>query len=315
MNKRFKKVSLTVFFLIFTITPLCAKSAYEFQKEFKKTCDAKPGMKMSVFSRNGKIKIEKWDKDQVEIFAVICTNKSMAELDKIDIDISIDENIVIETRYPGYKSKKTKEKSCDEEDFGLRDSAKKMVSSGCGGVKASVDYEIKVPDYLVVSKVKTSNGKIELEGTKGPSELSTTNGKIEAENVEGNIEARSTNGKIEIETEKGFVSARTTNGKIEVKSEGIKDLTTTNGKIEAEIKKIKENIEIRTTNGKIELRLPSSLNAVLELSVTNGEIDIDDIPLEVISRHKNKYIKGKMGKGGPEISVSTTNGKIKVREL
>jgi hypothetical protein len=315
MNKRFKKVSLTVFFLIFTITPLCAKSAYEFQKEFKKTCDAKPGMKMSVFSRNGKIKIEKWDKDQVEIFAVICTNKSMEELDKIDIDVSIDENIIIETRYPGYKTKKTKEKSCDEEDFSFRDPAKKMVSSGCGGVKASVDYEIKVPDYLVVSKVRTSNGKIELEGTKGPSELVTTNGKIEVENVEGDIEAHSTNGKIDIENANGFVSGRTTNGKIDVKSEGVKNLTTTNGKIKAEIKKIKENIEIRTTNGSVKLHLPSSLNAVLELSVTNGEIDVDDIPLEIISKHKNKYIKGKIGKGGPEISVGTTNGKIKIRKL
>lgn len=289
MNKRFKKMSLTVFFLIFISAPLFARGSYEFQKEFKKNYDAKPGMKMSVFSRNGKIKIEKWDKDQVKIFAVIGTNKSMEELDKIDIDISIDENIVIETRYPGYKSKKTN-------DY-------------------EVNYEIKVPDHLVVSKVRTSNGKIELEGTKGPSELVTTNGKIEVENVEGDIESQSTNGKIDVENVNGFVSARTTNGKIDVKSEGIKDLNTTNGKIKAEIKKIKKNIEIRTTNSQIKLYLSSALNAVLELSVTNGEIDMDDVPLEIISKHKNKHIKGKMGKGGPEISVSTTNGKIKVRKL
>ena len=59
----------------------------------------------------------------------------------------------------------------------------------------------------------------------------------------------------------------------------------------------------------------SSLNVVLEISATNGEISIGDIPLEVISKHKNKYIKGKMGKGGPEIRISTTNEKIKIRKL
>ena len=86
------------------------------------------------------------------------------------------------------------------------------------------------------------------------------------------------------------MSARTTNGKIEVKSEGIKDLTTTNGKIEAEIKKIKENIGIRTTNGSIKLGLDANLDAIIELHTTNGGIDLNDIFLEVTSKHKNKYI-------------------------
>ncbi len=314
--KKLKSIPLKLF-LIFTATlPLYLGSSYKFQREIKKTYDAKPGMKLSVSGRNGKIEIEKWDKDQVEIFAIIGSNKSMEELDKIDVDISVDENMTIKTRYPGDKSKEKEEKSHDEEDLSVWDIIKEAISSGGVGSKASVDYEIKVPDYVVVSKVNTTNGKIDLEGTKGPSKLVTTNGGIEVDNVDGNIEAHSTNGKIEIENADGFVTAATTNGKIEVKSEGIKDLTTTNGGIEAEIKKIeKEDIKIRTTNGSIKLGLTSSLNAILELNTTNGGIDLDGIPLEVISTHKNKHIKGKMGKGGPKINASTTNGSIKIRKL
>ena len=316
MNKISKKVSLAALMLIFMIVPFCAKSCHKFTKEIKKTYDVKPGMEMSVYNRNGKIEIRKWDKDQVEIFASIGTNKSKGELDKIDVDISVDDNIVIETRYSGYKSKKKGEKSYDEEDFGFWDLIKTIISSGVVGSGVSADYEIKVPDYVVVSKVSTTNGKIDLEGTKGPSELRTTNGKIEVENVEGNVEAHSTNGKIEIENAKGFVTAATTNGKIEVKSEGIKNLTTTNGSIEAEIKKVeKEDIKVRTTNGPIKLRVSSSLDAILELSTTNGGIDLNDIVLEVTSIHKNKYVKGKMGKGGPGINVRTTNGSIKIGKL
>ena len=315
MKRSLRSLLFALFFVIFAIAPLCARSSYKFRREFKKTLDAKPGMGMSVSNRNGKIEIEKWDKDQVEIFASVGTNKSREELDKIDIDISVDKNIVIKTKYPGYKSKKTEGKSCNEKDFSFWDLIKKMVSSSCGESKASVDYEIKVPGYVVVSKVSTTNGKIDLEGTTGPSELTTTNGKIEVENVEGDIEAHSTNGKIEIENANGFVSARTTNGKIEVKSEGIKDLTTTNGKIEAEIKKIKENIGIRTTNGSIKLGLDANLDAIIELHTTNGGIDLNDIFLEVTSKHKNKYIKGTIGKGGPQITASTTNGSIKIRKL
>ena len=315
MKRSLRSLLFALFFVIFAIAPLCARSSYKYKREFRKTLDAKPGMEMSVSSRNGKIEIEKWDKDQVEIYALVRSNKSVKDLDKIDVEVSVDKNIVIETRYPGYKSEKKEGKTCNEKDFSFWDLIKKMISSGSGGSKASVDYEIKVPDYVVVSKVSTTNGKIDLEGTTGPSKLTTTNGKIEVENVEGDIEAHSTNGKIEIENASGFVAARTTNGKIEVESEGIKDLATTNGGIEAEIKKVKENVAVRTTNGSIKLALDANLDAIIELRTTNGGIDLKDITLEVTSIHKKKYVKGKMGKGGPEINASTTNGSIKIRKL
>ncbi len=314
MKRRLRIQLLTIFFVLFAIAPLSARSSYKYQREFRKTLEVKQGMELSVSNRNGKIEIEKWDKDQVEIFAVIGTNKSMEELDKINVDISVDENIVIKTKFPEDKSKETKEKS-SEEDSSPWDLIKKAISSGFSE-SGAVNYEIRVPDYLIVAEVTSTNGRINLKGTRGSSGLSTTNGEIEVENVEGNIEARTTNGRVEVENAKGFVTVTTTNGKIRVKSEGIKELRTTNGNIEAEIKKLKgEDIDIRTTNGSITIGIPGSLNSVLELSTTNGGIDLDDITIEVISQHKNKYIKGKMGKGGPKINASTTNGSIKIRKL
>lgn len=312
MKKRFKKLSLISLFLVFIFIPLTGESAYRYKMEFRKTYSVKPGTKMTVLNRNGKIEIQRWDKDEVEVFAVIGSDKSMKELTKVEIEISVEENMEIATIYSGERTVESKEK---EDDFGIWNFLKWVVKGEYSGNKIAVDYEIKVPDYVIVSEVKTSNGKIYIKGTKGPSELITTNGKIEVENVKGDIEAKSTNGKIKIENVNGFVSGRTTNGKIEVKSEGIKDLTTTNGGIEAEVKSIKENIKIRTTNSSIKLGLSSSLNALLELSTTNGGIDLNDIALEVASKHKNKYIKGKMGKGGPKIHASTTNGSIKIKKM
>jgi DUF4097 and DUF4098 domain-containing protein YvlB len=312
MKTGLKKEPLMFLALLLAAAPLSVKCCHRYEMEFRKTYEVKPGTKITVSNSNGKIEIEKWDRKEVEVFASIGSDKSMEELTKAKIEVSLDENMEIATIYSGEDKKESKKK---EKDFGVWDFIKCLVKGEYSGNKINVDYEIKVPDYVVVSEVRTSNGGIDLQGTKGPSELITTNGKIEVENVEGDIEAKSTNGKIKIENVNGFVSGRTTNGKIEVKSEGIKDLTTTNGGIEAEMKSIKENIKIRTTNGSIKLGLPSSLNAILELSTTNGGIDLNDITLEVTSKHKNKYIKGKMGKGGPEINASTTNGGIKLRKL
>jgi len=314
MNKTLKKLSMIFLFLIFILVPLTGKSSYRYKMESRKTYSVAPGIKMTVFNRNGKIEIEKWDKDEVEVFAVIGSNRSMKELTKVKIEVSVDEDMEIATSYSGKDSKKSKEK---ENDFGIWDFIKWVVKGGYTGSKIAVDYEIKVPDYVVIAEATSTNGNIELKGTKGPSDLKTTNGKIKVENAEGNVAARTTNGRVEIENLNGFVTVTTTNGKIIVeRSEGVEKLKTTNGSIDAELKEVKEGgTEIRTTNGSIKLGLPSSLNADLELKTTNGGIDLGDIALEVTSKHKNKYIKGKMGKGGPEINASTTNGSIKVRKL
>jgi hypothetical protein len=312
MRENFKKLSFIYLFLAFILIPLAGEGSYRYKMESRKTYSVKPGTKMTVLNRNGKIEVEKWGKNEVEVFAVIGSNKSMKELTKVNIEVSVDENMEIATRYSGEDSKESEEEG---NDFGIWDFIRWVVKGKYTGGKIAVDYEIKVPDYVVVSEARTSNGEIELKGTTGSSDLITTNGNIEVKKAEGDIGARSTNGRIEIENTKGFVTASTTNGKIRVKSEGVNELITTNGSIEMEITKIKENAEISTTNGSITIGLPGSLNSVLELSTTNGGIDLDDIALDVISKHKNKYVKGKMGAGGPKIHASTTNGSIKVRNL
>lgn len=310
MKKNIKKLFLTFVFLTIILIPLAAKSCHKYETEFTKIYKVKPGTKLTVSNRNGKIEIEKWDRDEVEVFAKIGSNKSMKELNKVKIEVSIEEEMQISTTYSGEGSKE------NEKDFGIWDFIKQVLKGSFIGDKTCIDYEIKVPDHIIVSEVKSTNGKIYLKQTKGPSELHTTNGEIKVETAKGDIEANTTNGRIEIEDVKGLVTAKSTNGSIKVKSENIQELKTTNGSIDAEFKETKEEkIEFRTTNGSITLHLPPSLNAVLELQTTNGGVDLGNIDLEIISQKKNKYIKGKTGKGGTEISARTTNGKIKVSKL
>jgi len=310
MKQNLKKLILKFALLTVILVPLAVKSHHKYETEFTKTYEVKPGTKLTVSNRNGKIEIEKWDKDEVEVFTKIGSNKSMKELEKVNIEVSLEEGIEVSTTYSGEESKENKN------DFGIWDFIKKVLKGSFIGEKVCVDYEIKVPGHVIVSEAKTTNGRIQLKQTKGPSELHTTNGEIKVETAKGDIEANTTNGRIEIEDVKGLVTAKSTNGSIKVKSENIQKLKTTNGSIDAEFKETKEEkIEFRTTNGSITLHLPPSLNAVLELQTTNGGVDLGNIDLEIISQKKNKYIKGKIGKGGTEISARTTNGKIKVSKL
>lgn len=311
MKNNLQNLFLAIILPVFILSSLPAESSYDYKTEFSKTYEVKPGTEITVSSRNGTINIETWDKKKVEVFAVIGSNKNMKELTKVSVEVTIDnKEMEIATVYSGDKKEK------EDSDFVIWNFLKWVLKGEYSGSKVNVNYEIKVPEHVVISKVSTTNGRIFLKGTKGPSFLHTTNGEIKVDRAKGGIEARSTNGKIKIENVDGFVISATTNGYIGVKSDKIKELRTTNGNIEAEFKGIKKGgAEIRTTNGSITIGLPVSLNSVLELSTTNGGIDVGDVGMEIISRDKNKYIKGKMGKGGSKIDASTTNGSIKVRKL
>ena len=44
----------------------------------------------------------------------------------------------------------------------------------------------------------------------------------------------------------------------------------------------------------------------------NGDLD-SDLPLRIEGRVSRRRIQGKLGDGGPELSVSTVNGSIRIR--
>ena len=182
--------------------------------------------------------------------------------------------------------------------------------------KVSVNYDIKVPFNVVVKSIQTSNGAIDLEETRGDTEIRTSNGTIEVEGSEGNIGANTSNGSIEIEDVKGYVSARTSNGSISIEgTTGIVELETSNGTIDAEVREVGEHgTRLRTSNGAIKVEIDPALNIDLEAKTSNGKISVED--LEVVVKEMSKTaLRGKLGDGGRKVSCRTSNGAIKLKIL
>ncbi len=270
-------------------------------EEFKETYEIEADTKLKVYNINGPIYINAWDKDYVEVHIIKKTKYTKDELKKVEIQITLDDDMIIKTEHLERK------------------------------VRVSVNYEIRIPTNMLVVYIGNVNGKIKLDRTKGDTKLITTNGKIEVENVIGNINVETTNGKINIEDIKGdailntsngaiyvenvegYVGAETSNGKITIKNVmGILGAITSNGSIYAEIKDIKDDIKFETNNGSIELHIDENLNADIE--VDGDSIDIDNIQMDIEKSSKH-HIKGKLGNGGNKISAETTNGSIELNSL
>jgi hypothetical protein len=91
MKNNLKKFFFAVFLPVFVLSSLPAESSYDYKTEFRKTYEVKPGTEVTVSSRNGTIEIETWNKKDVQVFAIIGSNKSMKELADVRVEVSIDD--------------------------------------------------------------------------------------------------------------------------------------------------------------------------------------------------------------------------------
>jgi len=161
----------------------------------------------------------------------------------------------------------------------------------------SVDYDIKVPEGVNLGELSTVNGSIKITGPFGRVSASTTNGQVHLENASGDLELETTN---------GDVKAINVNGPI--------DAHTTNGSITLELTKLEAEVKAETTNGGITLRLSATqeINGLLEAETVNGSISFD-FPVTLQSLEKSRHhLRGQIGQGGPQISLETVNGSIRL---
>jgi len=161
----------------------------------------------------------------------------------------------------------------------------------------SVDYDIKVPEGVSLGGVSSVNGSVAITGPFSRVSASTTNGQVKVENASGNLEFETTNGDVTAINISGPITAHTTNGNI------ILELT-----------KLEAGISAETTNGSITVRLSAGqeINGLLEAKTVNGSISFD-FPITLQSLEKSKHhLRGQLGQGGPQISLETVNGSIRL---
>jgi DUF4097 and DUF4098 domain-containing protein YvlB len=220
-------ISVLVFALIMCVISFAAISDAwaDAEEEFHNTYSVAPGTPLSVGNTNGNIHVRVWDKDYVDVLAVKKTNRGKDELGKVDIRVSKNGKLSIETDY-------------------LERNA-----------RVTVNYTISVPKTVPVEQIKTTNGSVEITGTTGDAFIKTTNGSIKVSDTEGTVELRTTNGNISITGASGIRLAKSTNGSIEVSVLNFVDnaeITTTNGSVTLAVpENINADIDLKTTNGKI----------------------------------------------------------------
>jgi DUF4097 and DUF4098 domain-containing protein YvlB len=204
---------------------------------------------------------------------------------------------------------------------------------GGGGVR----YTIRVPKKMLLDRVQSSNGRIQVENIDGNARLRTSNGAIRATDIKGELSAETSNGRIEIRGLDGNANLRTSNGPIDAEAtHGRFEAHTSNGKIDVRLSEAAaaDPVQLETSNGHVELRLdgkevpdvrvrstnsgivlilPAAANARVHAHTTGGSIKSD---FDGISDHRESHrshdADGTIGTGGRTLDLETRNGSIEL---
>jgi len=130
--------------------------------------------------------------------------------------------------------------------------------------------------------------------------LRTQNGTVRLDRVDGQITAASTNGIVAGQSLSGSVQASTVNGSVQM------DIVALTG-----------DVRLSTVNGAVRLELPKDIDADLEATTVNGGVSVDSALGLSESESRSGFgpkthISGRLNKGGPRVSLQTTNGGVRV---
>lgn len=125
---------------------------------------------------------------------------------------------------------------------------------------------------------------------------------------------RTVNGAVEATGLDSDVQLTTVNGNVELSTSGRAEATTVNGSIKAAFGNadLPEEATFSTVNGSITLDVPDDIDADVDASWLNGQLD-SDLPFTLQGRTTKGHARGVIGDGGPLLRLSTVNGSIRLR--
>ena len=261
-----------------------------FQKDINRTTQTKLVIENSL----GSIKIKTdWNQNCISLQATKKASADNLAKIKIDIDDQKRDTIYVKTVF------------LDESTQG------------------AVDYTLMVPKQMAV-RLKTNRGTIKVKRFDGQVSATTDNGTIEIANVTSNVYAKITEkGSILIDQSSGIIQAATNNGKITINNAKQSVVATTaKGDITVQASEVPSKSSMRLdAAGTVLVYLPEETNAHLKASAQNGKV-FSDHPVTLASRttkinnqawsQLQKSVEGTIGTGEAEISLSSSNGSVKI---
>ncbi|HEV2147296.1 MAG TPA: DUF4097 family beta strand repeat-containing protein [Longimicrobiaceae bacterium] len=128
------------------------------------------------------------------------------------------------------------------------------------------------------------------------------------------LAARNVSGDVEAEGLRGYVEARSVSGDVRLSTTGYGEASTVSGGIFASLGSAAwtGGLDFSTVSGDVTVELPARASTDVRIRTMSGEIETD-FPLDVERRSMRRSVRGTLGSGGRELSVTTLSGDVRLR--
>ncbi len=198
----------------------------------------------------------------------------------------------------------------------------------------SIDYEITVPSNTAV-RTRSGSGDQTVEGLRAKLDLEAGSGDVRLSDLSGGLRVRTGSGNVEARDISGPISAEAGSGDIRIEAKDSSDARVHTGSGDIELRGNSGTLnaqagsgdikiegapsgawEVRTGSGNVELRLPSQVAFDLEASTGSGKVVVDrpvTMTVQGNVQREHHSISGKVGGGGPLLTVHTGSGDVHIR--
>ncbi len=241
--------------------------------------------RLQVETDDGGVKVETWDRPEV---AVRVRTLGWRIGDQVKVSASQDgDTIQVAVREPRFQL---------VIGWGVRSIAVDVWMPGQGELDVkSGDGSVSVAPLRGRAQVETGDGSIVLRGLQGSAVLRSGDGSITASELDGSLEATTRDGRVRVEGRFDALRLRSGDGSIVAQAR--------RGSSPA------GDWSLRTGDGPLVLRVAQGLDAELDAHTGDGRITLD-LPLQVSGRMSESRLRGRLGKGGPLITLRTGDGPI-----
>jgi hypothetical protein len=150
---------------------------------------------------------------------------------------------------------------------------------------ASIRFEVRVPRSLSYNfdSITSVSGDVDVSGVTGRLRASAVSGDVKVKNVSGSASVESVSGDVEVEVDRLDGS---------------------------------DDMKFSSVSGDVIVRMPSSLDADIDISSLSGSIKTD-FPIEVREeRHGTRtYARGRLGSGSRRVNMSSVSGDLSLNHF
>ena len=229
---------------------------------------------LHVSTFDGSVDVEAWDRPEI-VVTVEKVGADKATTDRMIVNATQDgDRVTVDVRQP-------------------RDGG---VHWNIGPFSAHVHVSMPAQGRV---EADTGDGRVVVRDVAGELKVRTGDGSIRLEHVSGGVDAASGDGSVDIDGAITTLKVQSGDGRLRLR-------TTTPSAT--------GQWDVATGDGTVVLEVPDSFGAELDALTGDGRVRVDGVQFSgERDRHDQSYARGRLGAGGPRITIRSGDGGITVR--